>query len=51
MKVLNEEDMDGDYNPNKPEDIDKEIDVIANQEEEENDNFDDMENLSVDSDD
>jgi len=26
MKVLNEEDMDEDYNPTKPENMDKEID-------------------------
>ena len=30
MKIMNEEDMDEDYNPNKAENIDKEIDEIAN---------------------
>ena len=30
MKALNEEDMDEDYNPNKPEDMDKEINILAN---------------------
>jgi len=49
MKALNEEDMDEDYNPNKPENIDKEINIIANQEEDD-DGYDDMENLSIDSD-
>lgn len=32
MKIMNEEDMDEDYNPAQPENIDKEIDVIADQE-------------------
>lgn len=31
MKIMNEEDMDEDYNPGKPEDMDKDIDVIANE--------------------
>ena len=48
MKIMNEEDMDEDYNPNKPENIDKEIDDIANQE----DMYDNvMDNLSDDEED
>ncbi len=42
--------MDEDYNPNKTDDIDKEIDIIANQEED-NEEGDAFDNLSVDSDD
>lgn len=39
--------MDEDYNPNKPENMDKEIDMIVNEE----DDHDAFDNLSVDSDD
>jgi hypothetical protein len=30
VNALNEEDMDDDYNPSRPEDLEKDIDVIAN---------------------
>lgn len=48
MKLMNEDDMDEDYNPNKPENIDKQIDDLANQEDE----YDSvLDNLSDDEDD